>query len=539
VTGDSTVVRTELDVAAVRTWIAAAAAELAARAAEIDALNVFPVADSDTGSNLALTVAAAAAGARAAGDGATAAEVWRELAVAAVLEARGNSGVILAQLLRSLADAAGAAPAWDAGALRAGLTGAVSEMYRAVADPVEGTILSVARAAAEAAAGRPGDLAETITVAVLAADDALWRTPEQLPVLARAGVVDAGGLGLVVLLDTLAGVITGEGVHLPDRGPIHRTGEVLAAVRETGSDRYGYEVQYLLDADETAAVPLRARLSDLGDSVIVVGAGNGIFNVHVHTDDVGAAIEAGVESGRPHRITVVRFEDEPTRPAPEVARAPCALVAVAPGVGTRPLFEAEGVKVVVPREGRGITADDIVSVVRATDAAAVVLLHEAAFAGAIPDAVAQVRADGIRVAVIPTRSPMQALAAVAVHDPERDGDDDVVAMAEAAAATRYAEVTVATQTALTSVGRCEPGDVLGLIDGDVVHIGSEVAPVALNLTDRALAVGAELLTVVVGEGAPDGIGELLTAHVRERSALTEVVVYDGQQTGRPLILGIE
>lgn len=535
VAGDSTVMRTELDAAAVRTWIADAAAQMAERAAEIDALNVFPVADSDTGSNLALTLAAAA---QAATDRPTAAEVWRDLAVAAVLEARGNSGVIVAQLLRSFADATKGAATWDAAALRTGLGEAVTEMYRAVADPVEGTILSVARAAAEAAAATSGDLAQTIIAAVRAADEALRLTPEQLPALARSGVVDAGGLGLVVLLDTLALAVTGARVELPDRPARPRSDETLAAVRETGSDRYGYEVQYLLEAEESCAVPLRARLSDLGDSVIVVGAGNGSFNVHVHTDDVGAAIEAGVESGRPYRITVIRFDDEPAA-APARTGGPYALVAVSPGVGTRSLFEAEGVKVVVPREGRGITADDIVSVVHSTDASAVVLLHEAAFTATITEAVARARAEGIRLAVIPTRSPMQALAAVAVHDPERDLDDDVVAMAEAAAATRYAEVTVAKQAALTSVGRCEPGDVLGLIDGDVVHIGSEVTPVALDLADRALSVGAELLTVIIGEDAPEGIGDLLEAHIRERSALTEVVVYGGEQTGRPLVLGIE
>jgi uncharacterized protein len=170
----------------------------------------------------------------------------------------------------------------------------------------------------------------------------------------------------------------------------------------------------------------------------------------------------------------------------------------------------------------------------------VVLLPNASQISGVAEAAAErVRADGVRVAVVPTRSPVQGLAAIAVHDANRRFDDDVVAMAEAAAATRYAEVTLAEAESLTSIGICQAGDVLGLIDGDVVEIGRGLVAVAFSLTDRLLAVGAELITVLVGAAAPAGVGDVLARHVRERAPLTEVCVYAGGQPRYPLIIGVE
>jgi dihydroxyacetone kinase-like predicted kinase len=169
----------------------------------------------------------------------------------------------------------------------------------------------------------------------------------------------------------------------------------------------------------------------------------------------------------------------------------------------------------------------------------VLLPNNSEIAGVAEAAAEQVRTRGIRVAVVPTRSPVQGLAAVAVHDATRRFDDDVVAMAEAAAATRFAEVTIAEHESLTSVGVCQAGDVLGLIDGDVVEIGRGVLSVAFVVTDRLLGVGAELMTVLVGADAQPGVGDVVRRHVRERSPLTEVSVYDVGQPRHLLIIGVE
>ncbi len=539
-----------LDAHAVRSWSRAAVETLDAHRAEIDELNVFPVPDGDTGTNMSLTIRAAA-DALAADAAASAADALRVFAHGAVLGARGNSGVIVSQLLRGLADAAADGPVCDASLVRAGLLLGADQARAAVADPVEGTILTVASVAAKAATDG-ATLHEVTRNAAAAAADALLRTTEQLPALARAGVVDAGGRGLVLILDALARIVSGEPGGPPELPPMPEPGPADVIRPAAGAD-YQFEVQYLLEADEDAVAALRAQLGGLGDSVAVVGTGDGVWNVHVHVNDVGAAIEAGVEAGRAHRISVVRFADQPTERSAgqgtdvpvETTDAPArsrtsAVVAVAPGQGLAHLFEAEGVRVVDGGPGRSPSTGEVLAAVRATGADNVVLLPNASQVTGVAEAAAeQARAEGIHATVVPTRSPVQGLAAVAVHDAARRFDDDVVAMAEAAAATRFAEVTIAQREALTSVGICQEGDVLGLIDGEVVEIGRGLVSVALTLVDRLLGVGAELMTVLVGGGAPAGVGELLAGHVRKRAPFTDVSVYLGGQPDYPLIIGVE
>ena len=552
-----------LDADAIRRWSASAARLLRAHQREIDALNVYPVADRDTGTNLARTMSAAAE--ELSGQAApTAGAALAALAQGAVRSARGNSGVILSQILHGMAAAAAGHEVADAPVVAAGLRAGSDRARSAVGRPVEGPILTVARAAADAAG--PGDtLAEMVTACTTAAADAVARTPDQLDVLARAGVVDAGGHGLLVVLAALTETVTGVPAQIAAATVPGVDGR---AARESGSAEFGFEVQYLLDAPPAAVVPLRERLDELGDSVLVVdagggtdsGAGNRTWNVHVHVNDVGAAIEAGVHAGRPHNISVSQFADggagvggaaggSPVREhgdesAAESAdehgdehAAESAVVAIAPGEGLGHLFEAEGVGVV---DGVRPTADDVLAAIHATGSQAVVLLpNSSRISGVAEQAARQARARGMRATVVPTRSPVQGLAAVAVHDSRRRFDDDVVAMAEAAAATRFAEITVAEHEALTAVGVCHPGDVLGMIDGEVVEIGRGLVAVVFGVIDRLIGVGAELMTVLVGADAPPGLGDLIVLHVRERSPLTEVSSYPGGQPRFPVIIGVE
>ncbi|HYT10925.1 MAG TPA: DAK2 domain-containing protein [Mycobacteriales bacterium] len=525
-----------LDSSAVRRWCTAAVDALEARRAEIDDLNVYPVPDGDTGTNMLLTLRAADEAVRA-DPAADLAATVRAMARGAVLGARGNSGVIVSQVLRgvaeALADAAGARGAALAGALARGAELA----WSAVGEPVEGTMLSVARGAAEAAATAGDRLADVAREAVGGAVAALERTPSQLPALARAGVVDAGGRGLVVLLEALAGVVAGT-VAGPGRTPRPaRDGGALDAVREAGSPDYGYEVQYLLACEDGAVGRLKEELGRLGDSLVVVDTGEGRWAVHVHVNDVGAAIEAGVEAGRPHRITVTRFADAAAEDG--ARRDGVAVVAVAPGAGVAGLFAAEGVVVVggstgVPDE------DEVVVAIEGCGAAAVVLLPGSAEVTALADVSAnRARGAGIDVAVVPTRSPVQGLAAVAVHDEARRFADDVIAMAEAAAATRSAEVAVAARDALTMAGPCRAGDVLGLADGEVVLIGQSIRDVAGDLLHRMLSGGGELVTLVLGADAePDLAGVLEHRLAREHPGV-EVTVYAGGQPDAPVLIGVE
>jgi DAK2 domain fusion protein YloV len=544
-----------LDAAAIRRWSEAAVGALRRHRGEIDRLNVYPVADRDTGTNMLLTMAAGDDALRAS-DADAAGTALAELARGAVLGAQGNSGVILSQILRGFADTAAGRSELDAGLLADALAVGSEQARASVAEPVEGTILTVMQAAAQACAGI-GSLPQLARRAAEVADEALAATTAQLEVLARAGVVDAGGRGLALVLHALAATVSGAPADA--RAATEAVASAADISFDADSDAGGvaesgrYEVQYLVDSDEAAVTRLRRRLQQLGDSVAVVGTGSGTWNVHVHVDDVGVAIEAGVEAGRPHAIKVVALVDRPAgrpertehtgqathieHPGHVADGDATAVVAVVPGDGLAHLFSAEGVTVV---GGRRPSVDEVLAAIRASGAASVVLLPNAEPVTEVAElAAAAARADGLRATVVPTRSPVQGLAAVAVHDPRRRFDDDVVAMAEAAAATRFAEVAIAQEESLTSIGICQAGDVLGFIDGEVVEIGHGTVAVVLSLIDRFLGVGAELMTVLVGADAPNGIGELVVEHVRRRSPLTEVTVYRGGQPRYPIVIGVE
>ena len=550
-----------LDDAAVHRWCGGGLAALRAHQHEIDELNVYPVPDGDTGTNLVLTLTAAAEALAAAAEEAAEQPVpalddatplgraMRRMARGALLGARGNSGVIVSQILRGMADSWATAAAVRGGELARALRTATEAAYAAVARPVEGTVLSVVAAAADAAARlKSDDVVAVAQAAARAAADALARTPQQLPVLARAGVVDAGGRGLCLLLDALVEAL--HGTTPVTLEPVPAPAALPPAAPAAPADGFGYEVQYLLDAEPAAVEALRSRLATLGDSLVVVGTGEGApptWNVHVHVDDIGAAIEAGIEVGRPHRITVTRLEDSPHAVRPAVP-APVpepggsadpearAAVVVAAGDGLTALFTGEGATVV----GRNPSIAEVLEAIVATGAGRVVLLPNDTNTHAVAvSAAREAAAAGVRVSVVPTRSPVQALAALAVRDPQRAFDDDVIAMAEASGACRYGEVCRASREALTVAGRCRPGDHLGLVDGEVHIIGGDLAEVSRRLIDRMLGGGGELVTLVLGADAPDGLEATLRAHVTQVWPFVELQCWTGGQPRYHLLVGVE
>ncbi|MFJ2696779.1 DAK2 domain-containing protein [Streptomyces rochei] len=596
------------DAAAVRTWCGLSLRALGRAREEIDAINVYPVADGDTGTNLYLTVESAVAAVEAVfaahavrtgeppgaepgrvagrGEGPSLAEAVGAMAHGALIGARGNSGTILAQLLRGLAQvlAAGGETAhightdrsddgddWDhrdhtdGPGLRLALRHAAESARQAVAHPVEGTVLTVAAAAADAADAVEGDCAEVARAAHEGARAALATTPEQLPALERAGVVDAGGHGLVTVLAALVETFTGRAPEPPARAahglaapvaecsPAHGHVDGVSRDRVHGDDAYrddadglggpAFEVIYLLEAADTAVARLRERLDALGDSLVVVG-GDGLWHVHVHVDDAGAAVEAGVEAGRPYRIRITHFGhgDAHTTHAerPPRERAQRAVVAVVPGEGLAGLYAEAGATTVLARPGEPPASGELVHAVRRAHAREVVLLpNDAELRHTAAAAAEQARTEGVRVALIPTRSAVQGIAALAVHEPGRRFDEDVVAMTSAAGATRYAEVTVAEHRSWTTAGICQAGDVLGLVDGDVAVIGTDVTDVAATVLDRMLAAGGELVTLVLGDEAPESVAAHLEARVREAYLAVDTVVYRGGRQGALLLVGVE
>ncbi|MET9345157.1 DAK2 domain-containing protein [Streptomyces termitum] len=553
--------RLVLDAEAVRDWSARTAEALGRERAAIDAINVFPVADGDTGTNLHLTADAAhraveavfAAPGATGGSAPDTADAVRAMAHGALLGARGNSGTILSQLLRGMA--AVLADGADGDHLARALAAAADAARAAVAHPEEGTILTVAAAAAHrCAAGGP--LPEVAENAYEGARTALAATPGQLAALGRAGVVDAGGRGLVTVLGALLETVTGRApAPLP---PTAQASAAHPAPEPCGPHDQGpaYEVLYLLEAGDEAVALLRARLDALGDSLVVVG-GDGLWNVHVHTDDPGAAVEAGIEAGRPHRVRITHFAStapgpgtharaDATRdaaagtPGTAAERAPRAVVAVLPGEGLAGLCAEAGATTVQTRPGEPPADGALLDAVRRAHAREVVLLpNDADLRAAAATAAERARAEGIRVALIPTRAAVQGIAALAVHEPGRSFDEDVVAMTAAAGATRYAELAVAARQSFTSAGVCQAGDVLGLIEGDVAVIGQDLTDTARTVLDRMLQAGGELVTLVVADGTPPGLADTLEAHVRRGYLAVDTVTYHAGEGAPPLLIGVE
>lgn len=542
-----------LDASALRDWAHASVSDLITHIDEINRLNVFPVADADTGTNMLFTMRSALAEADSAGCPAGVVGVAAALSAGALNGARGNSGVILSQILRGIADVtadAGALPAIDAAVLGAALWRGVGLVIASMGgEETPGTIVSVLRAAAGAVerCARGGDgLAQAIAAGSDAAVVALEKTPEQLDVLADAGVVDAGGRGLLVLLDALRSTITGQA---PARSVYRPSPRALPAGAAPPRPAPHFEVMYLLDGCPAAAVDLlRDRLAELGESVAIADT-QGSYSVHVHTDDAGAAIEAGIAAGQLSRIVVSVLNSGVTGLPAGGWTSERAVLAVVDGDGAALLFAREGACVLRPglAPALGISAHQLVRAVVDTGAAQVMVLPNGYVAAEeLVAGCTAARGWGVDVVPVPTGSMVQGLAALAVHEPGRQAVDDGYTMARAAGAARYGSVRVATDKALTWGGVCEPADGLGIAGDEVVIVAADATAAAIGLLDLLLASGGDLVTVLVGAGvekyaadAAEGIVEVLHQHVHDRHPGTELIIYHTGHRGDALLIGVE
>lgn len=541
-----------LDASALRDWAHTAVGDLIAHTDEINRLNVFPVADADTGTNMLFTMRAAwaQADATAAGDAAT---VAAALAHGGLHGARGNSGVILSQILRGLADVAAEAAAERGGeladidgrVLAASLRHAVGLVVTSMGSSVPGTIVSVLQGAADAAedsVNGDADLGDVVTAAADAAVTALDKTIDQLDVLTDAGVVDAGGRGLLVLLDALSKTVSG---HAPIRREYKPAPPDAESAVAAPAPRF--EVMYLLRGCRPDGVEhLRRRLDELGDSVaIAASAADGHYSVHVHSDDAGGAIEAALAFGTPSRIQITALTGGPGTHAPGGWTRERAVLAVVDGDGAAQLFAGEGAHVLRPDPDAtdptsALTAKQLLRGLVDAGAAQIMVLPNGFVAA--EELVAGCTAAigwGIDVVPVPAGSMVQGLAALAVHDADRQAVDDGYTMARAAAGARHGSVRIAAEEALTWAGACQPGDGLGIAGDEVLIVAKDITAAGIGLIDLLLVAGGELITVLSGAGVDPAVGEALSEHVHREHLGTELVTYHTGHRGDALLIGVE
>jgi len=536
-----------------------------AHAPGINRLNVYPVPDGDTGTNMARTLDAVVAELDSAEPAME--TTCKAISHGSLMGARGNSGVILSQILRGLAGTFGESdggrvnPARMAEALKR----ASAAAYDAVLKPIEGTILTVVRESADAAAAAVTDGATMSAVLRAARDagrDALARTPEMLPVLKEAGVVDAGGAGFLLLLDSAIHVVDGEPMPEPDEsaGP---SAEQLEAVairhHEDGSvdvSELRYEVMFLLDLDDSRSAEFKSAWGTIGDSIVVVG-GEGLYNCHIHTNDIGAAIEAPLLlGGRPRQIRVTDLFEEvaeehaareaelgaPIQQRTQTTSLPpvtCAVVAVASGDGLAELFGQLGVHGVVSGgQTLNPSTAELLAAVEHMNARQVVILPNNKNIIPVAQQIDALTTKDVRV--VPTTSMPEALAALVSYDPEASAESNARSMATAAESVATGEVTRAVRATNTDAGPVSEGDWIGLVRGDgVVAISGSVVGASTALLEQLVTPDRELLTIVTGEGAVGSDTDAIVGWLGENRADVAVEIHRGGQPLYPYLFGVE
>ena len=505
---------------------------------ELDSLNVYPVPDGDTGTNLLMTQGAVAAALRSAADEEGLSAITSEISQASLMGARGNSGVILSQVLRAFCEGLPEDHGAGGEEVAAALTRASEEAFRAVASPREGTMLSVLGDAARAAAATGGsDPAEALAAALDAARSSLARTRDLLPELRAAGVIDAGGKGIVLLLDALHAAVAG----VPQSEPIGPAGPVgrgrVVNLSETW--QHSFEVQYLLEAPDGSIAELEAQLEDLGDSVVVVG-GRGLYHVHVHTDQPDRAVALGHETGRPTQASVLNLAEQVAGCAGNQARAvrvgghPCGLVAVAEGEGLAATLRSLGAVVV---DGASPSlAEAIAAAISSVPSMAVVVV-----VGGGPGAPSVRRAaptSNKSVRVIATNAIPAQLSAAAAFNPSVSLQENAEVMEEAAQSCRSGEVVRAEGNGQEPARAAERVGWLGLVDRREVAAGDRAEEVAVGVTRRLIGERSEVLTLVVGEGA-GGDRAAVERALRGAFGGLEFAAIDGGQAEPPYAIGVE
>jgi uncharacterized protein len=541
-----------LDAAHLRQVVLGYRDALRAHQEKLNRLNVYPVPDGDTGTNMALTLESVVSELDGADDMGT---MCKAISHGSLMGARGNSGVILSQVLRGMTETIRAADAVDGAGIAEALRNASEAAYTAVMRPVEGTILTVVResaTAAGAAAANGDELDGVLEAATAAAEDSLARTPELLPALKEAGVVDAGGAGYVLLLDVLLHVVDGRPVPEPESftAPARPQASPSGHVEPEGAtvSDLRYEVMYMLEAPDESMPAFKNVWAGIGDSIVVVG-GEGLWNCHIHTDDIGAAVEAALDAGRPRKIRVTdlmeQVEEErwvreapPDEPAPPSEPVPTAVVAVATGEGIRRIFHSLGVQqIVAGGQSMNPSTAQILEAVQAAPADQVVVLPNNKNIIPVAEQVDALTSKDVRV--LKTKGITEGFAALMEYDPQADVETNADTMSEAAARVESGEVTRAVRDANSAAGAVSEGDYIALTKDGIVAVSPDLGEAATGLLDKLVTDEHEIVTVIEGEGATAADTRRITEWLAEHRPDVSTEVHHGGQPLYPYLVSVE
>jgi DAK2 domain fusion protein YloV len=511
--------------------------------AEVNALNVFPVPDGDTGTNMALTMAAALAEVEAGADG-SAAGVAQALARGGLMGARGNSGVILSQILRGLAYGLADKKNFSVRDLAVAVQEAYETALRGIIRPVEGTILTVMRAVAESIRASSAHTDDILAVLIQAVEDAREtnrRTPEMLPVLREAGVVDAGGQGLVYLLEGMVRFLRGEPVEADATLPEEGTTQVQLHLREPETT-YGYDVQFLIHGEQLDVEQLRHDLEAMGDSLLVVGDAR-LVKVHIHTHDPGRPLSYGASKGTLSDVVVEnmqaqyqRFVQQQRTTSEDVTEI--AIVSVASGEGLTRIMESLGVSRVIPGgPTMNPSIQEILSAIEATRADKVLVLPNNS--NVIAAAEQACRLSSKQALVVPTRSIPQGIAALLDFSYQADLESNRERMTRSAAKVRTIAITRAVRTSQANGMKVTRGDIIGLLDETLVASGADTITVTLQALEHALTAEHSIVTVYFGRDVDPATATQLAETIQARYPHLSLEVHAGGQPHYHYIISLE
>ena len=533
--------------------ISSAAAALKERKEEVNRLNVFPVPDGDTGTNMALTMDVVVAEVGTLPGDADLAAACHAITHGSLMGARGNSGVILSQILRGVCEGIDGAETIDTERLATSLERSVVVAFQAVRKPVEGTILTVLRdasIAARSAAEENMGIEAALRHVSAAAFDSVRRTPELLPVLKENGVVDAGGFGLAILIEGFVAAALGDAVIIADVSSAAAPILTVEPVDDWDDDEYLYCTEFLLFGENIDLEAVHDFVSTVGGSELVVGSG-GEYKVHVHTNEPGKVLAhmtsigevAEVHIHNMRRQTQARDEglvsEHTTAPATPVELKPVGFVAVAAGAGLAEILTSLGVDIVVSGgQTMNPSTQDLADAIARVPAEKVIVLPNNKNIVMAAQAAASVATKP--VAVVATTTVPQAFSALLAYDGSTDDIDMIAeAMSEAASSVRSGEVTTAVKDAKGKGGAIKSGQVIGISEHEIEIVGDDVNTVALALASLLLADGAETLTLLAGEDFDDAQLATLATTIGDAHPDIDIERHRGEQPLYPILMAAE